>query len=116
MSGFKSEEVMKLLKERVAKEGASYVEKVGGVYLFAVTKGSEKKHWLVDLKTGTGSVKEATEKANADCTITTDDDSFFGLFTGKVNPQDLFFGGKLKIDGDMGLAMSLSAVTEGAKL
>ena len=40
----------------------------------------------------------------------------FGLFTGKANPQELFFSGKLKIEGDMGLAMSLSAVTEGAKL
>eukprot|EP00301_Raphidiophrys_heterophryoidea_P015165 c23692_g1_i1.p1 GENE.c23692_g1_i1~~c23692_g1_i1.p1 ORF type:complete len:125 (+),score=43.26 c23692_g1_i1:35-376(+) len=111
---FKSEQVMKLLAERIAKEGANYVKKVGGTYSFVVTKGTEEKAWLVDLKSGSGSVKEG--KVPADCTITTDDESFFGLFTGKANPQELFFGGKLKIDGDMGLAMSLSAVTEGAKL
>eukprot|EP00299_Pterocystis_sp_00344_P011168 c5160_g1_i2.p2 GENE.c5160_g1_i2~~c5160_g1_i2.p2 ORF type:complete len:114 (+),score=28.49 c5160_g1_i2:46-387(+) len=111
---FKSEQVINLLKERIEKEGKDYVKKVGGTYLFVVKKDGAEKCWLVDLKNGNGGIKDG--KAKADCTITTDDESFFGLFTGKANPQELFFAGKLKIDGDMGLAMSLSAVTEGAKL
>jgi uncharacterized membrane protein len=35
---FKSEEIMKLLKERIAKDGKDYVKKVKGTYLFAVKK------------------------------------------------------------------------------
>ena len=40
MPEFKSAAVMGQLKERIAKEGKDYVKKVGGTYLFAVTKVS----------------------------------------------------------------------------
>eukprot|EP00612_Vaucheria_litorea_P008454 CAMPEP_0171482292 /NCGR_PEP_ID=MMETSP0946-20130122/7374_1 /TAXON_ID=109269 /ORGANISM="Vaucheria litorea, Strain CCMP2940" /LENGTH=113 /DNA_ID=CAMNT_0012014267 /DNA_START=54 /DNA_END=395 /DNA_ORIENTATION=+ len=111
---FKSDEIMSQLKSRIGTEGKQYVEKVGGTYLFVVTKDGQEKNWFLNLKDGNGSLSEGA--ANADCTITTDDESLFALFTGKADPQNLFFGGKLKLDGDMGLAMSLSAITEGAKL
>lgn len=43
----------------------------------------------------------------ADCTITMADSDLLALMTGKMNPQSAFFQGKLKIAGNMGLAMKL---------
>lgn len=43
----------------------------------------------------------------ADCTITMADSDLLALMTGKMNPQSAFFQGKLKITGNMGLAMKL---------
>jgi putative sterol carrier protein len=37
---------------------------------------------------------------------------FVDMREGKANGQQLFFAGKLKIEGDMGLAMKLQKLTE----
>lgn len=103
---------MKMMEGKIADRGKALVEEVAGDYLFVVTKDGAKKYYYVNLKEGSGSVSEG-EKA-ADCTITASDADFFGMFTGKLNAQELFFGGKLKIDGDMGLAMGLSSLTDEA--
>merc|ERR1712224_100531 len=111
---FKIEQIMSMLKDLLAKDGASYVGKIGGTYSFVASKGGSKRSWFIDLKNGSGSIEESSKAA--DCTISADDGTFFDLFSGKADAQELFFGGKLTIDGDMGLAMNLSALTEGAKL
>jgi putative sterol carrier protein len=46
----------------------------------------------------------------ADVTLTADVDTFQGIMTGDTNPTSAFMTGKLKIDGDMGLAMKLASV------
>ncbi|KAG9471693.1 hypothetical protein GDO78_013674 [Eleutherodactylus coqui] len=46
----------------------------------------------------------------ADCTITMADADLLALMTGKINPQTAFFQGKLKIAGNMGLAMKLQSL------
>ncbi|KAI4903405.1 hypothetical protein NFI96_033069, partial [Prochilodus magdalenae] len=43
----------------------------------------------------------------ADCTIAMTDSDLLALMTGKMNPQTAFFQGKLKITGNMGMAMKL---------
>ena len=52
----------------------------------------------------------STEDAGADCTITLSRDDFESLMAGDLNPTMAFMTGKLKIDGDMSIAMQLSQV------
>lgn len=51
-----------------------------------------------------------TEEAGADCTITISKDDFLALTSGDLNPTMAFMSGKLKVAGDMSIAMQLSQV------
>lgn len=48
--------------------------------------------------------------AQADCTMTANRETFEGILDGEVNPTAAFMSGRLKVDGDMGLAMKLGSV------
>ncbi len=50
------------------------------------------------------------DDSEADCTVSADEDTFRGLMSGDVSPTGAFMSGKIKIDGDMGKAMSLNTV------
>lgn len=45
----------------------------------------------------------------ADVTLSADPDTFQGMMEGETNPTSAFMTGKLKIDGDMGIAMKLAS-------
>ncbi len=51
-----------------------------------------------------------TQDAGADCTITISKDDFIALTSGELNPTMAFMSGKLKVAGDMSIAMQLSQV------
>ena len=46
---------------------------------------------------------------DADVTLSADPDTFQGMMEGETNPTSAFMTGKLKIDGDMGMAMKLAS-------
>ncbi|MDF3383009.1 MULTISPECIES: SCP2 sterol-binding domain-containing protein [Sulfitobacter] len=46
----------------------------------------------------------------ADVTLSADAGTFQSILEGDTNPTSAFMTGKLKIDGDMGMAMKLAAV------
>jgi len=94
------------LAKRIAAN-PGLVQQIGGVYQFNLPSGP----WTVDLKNGKGSIKQGPA-AKADCTLTTSDDDFVGMMTGKANSQNLFMQGKLKIAGNMGLAMKLNKLQQ----
>ena len=52
--------------------------------------------------------KVSTEDGPADCTITISKDNFEALAAGDLNPTMAYMQGKLKVAGDMTLAMKLS--------
>ena len=60
---------------------------------------------------GTGD-SNVVSQANddADCTITTSLDTLMKLQSGDLNPMMAVMGGKIKIKGDMGLAMKLQSL------
>merc|ERR1711916_53810 len=82
------------------------VKSINGIYVFKVATSGGEKAWTVDLKNGDGSVKEgAADKT--DCTINMKEDDFVKLMTGKMQGQQAFMQGKLKIKGYMAMAMKL---------
>uniref|UniRef100_A0AAR2KK42 Sterol carrier protein 2 n=1 Tax=Pygocentrus nattereri TaxID=42514 RepID=A0AAR2KK42_PYGNA len=93
LEGFKAHAVFKEIEKRLKEEGESFVKKIGGVFAFKVLNGPGGKEalWVVDVKHGKGSVDSDSGK-KADCTI---------------SMADAFFQGKLKITGNMGMAMKL---------
>jgi len=102
MSGITPQDVFDEIEKGMASD-PSLMSTIGGVFHFVING----KSWTVDLKTGSGSVKTGTPSTKADCTITINDTDFVNMMTGKVNGQNLFMQGKLKIQGNMGLAMKL---------
>jgi len=52
----------------------------------------------------------AASDADADCTMTSDAETFEGILTGDVNATSAFMTGKLSVDGDMSVAMKLGSV------
>jgi len=46
----------------------------------------------------------------ADVTLSADADTFRSILDGDTNPTAAFMTGKLKVDGDMGMAMKLASV------
>src|SRR2546427_12274535 len=62
--------------------------------------------WTVDLTKEPGTVQAGSTGA-AKCTVTCSAGDFMNIVSGKMNPQMAFMSGKLKIKGDMGLAMNL---------
>lgn len=54
------------------------------------------------------------EDKDADCTIITTIDTLEGLRSGNVNPMMAVMTGKIKIKGDMGVAMQLQSLLAGA--
>ncbi|XP_064604481.1 sterol carrier protein 2-like [Liolophura sinensis] len=103
---FQAAAVFREIKQALAQDGPALVKTVKGTFAFKCKKGNQEAVWFVDVKNGSGAVKfGATDKA--DCTITMADEDLVKLMTGKMNPQQAFFQGKLKIAGNMGLAMKL---------
>lgn len=52
----------------------------------------------------------SNDNADADCTIVISMDDFETLLAGDLDPTTAFMMGKLKVEGDMGIAMNLSSV------
>lgn len=59
--------------------------------------------------TGDGNIVEAADK-EADCVIITSQEVLEKLQAGKLNPMMAVMGGKVKIKGDMGMAMKLQGL------
>ncbi|XP_041698371.1 sterol carrier protein 2 [Coregonus clupeaformis] len=111
LEGFKAYSVFQEIEKKLHEEGKDVVKKIGGVFAFKVKDGPEGRDalWVVDVKNGQGSVSNDADK-KADCTITMGDEDLMMLMTGKMNPQTAFFQGKLKIAGNMGMAMKLQSL------
>ena len=77
----------------------------------SVLPGSIK--WVVDsqivfMNPDNGEITD--DDVDAACTITTDMETFKGMYDKSVSPQAAFMTGKLKVEGDMGIALKLQTV------
>lgn len=109
------------------------VQSVNAVYSFSITD-AHPSEWYVDLKSGDGQLgsgkvqftftftftffvflffklnfnyKIGAFNGKVDCTLTMTTDVFNQVVSGSLKPSAAFMTGKLKIKGNMGLAMKL---------
>jgi acyl-CoA dehydrogenase len=55
----------------------------------------------------------STDDKEVDCAISVSMDDLQGLMSGSVNPMMAFMSGKIKVKGDMGVAMKLQSLFKG---
>lgn len=78
------------------------------VYQFNIT-GEGGGDWNIVIANGSATVNEGIAD-DPNITITMEAGNFVSLLQGKLNGQMAFMTGKLKIKGEMGLAMKLQSV------
>lgn len=98
---------MKQASEKLA-QNATLAKQIGAVYKF-VLQGEGGGTWIVDLR---DDPKVVEGDGDAQCVITMDASDYVDMMEGRAQGQQLFFMGKLRIEGDMGLAMKLQSLTE----
>lgn len=109
-SKLKSAVVFRAIADAIKTDGPAIAKKVNGVIQFKITPGGA---WNLDLKSASPDVTEGVKKA--DVTITVADDDFIAIATGKLNAQTAFMKGKLKLQGNMALAMKLPVLFNAIK-
>lgn len=105
---FKAHVLFKALEVAMQEDTDGLIDRVRGVYGFKIVNGpgGAEGYWIVDAKTGKGKV-EFNGKMKPDVTFTISDTDVVDFISGKLNPQKAFFQGKVKIQGNMGLALKL---------
>jgi putative sterol carrier protein len=101
------QEVLETLRERVARPAA--MQGVTAVYQF-VLEGEGGGNYVLRFQDGAGTIEEGTAD-NPNVTITMEAADFVDMISGKLNAMVAFMGGKLKLQGDMALAMKLQSIT-----
>ncbi|XP_037607740.1 hydroxysteroid dehydrogenase-like protein 2 [Sebastes umbrosus] len=76
------------------------------IYRFDLS-GEHEGIWFLDLKSGSGSAGQGEPPVQADVVMTMDSGDFSKMFAGKLKPTLAFMSGKLRIKGDMTLAIKL---------
>jgi putative sterol carrier protein len=100
-------EIIAQLKERIAAN-PSKIAALKASYQFNLTgEGGGTYHAVFE--NGTADIGEGPA-ASAGCIVTISATDFGNLVAGKLNPTTAFMTGKLKIAGDMSLAMKLQTV------
>ncbi len=91
-------EVAAAMTARMGGKGA-----IGGTVKFDL--GSDGSLFIDG--TGADNAVTANENGAANCTISMSAADFDDLIHGRLNPTAAFMQGKMRVDGDMGLAMKL---------
>ena len=89
--------------------GAFIPEKAQGVNAlihFNFT-GAEPGEWNADIKDGKVAVTKGDAPGPANMTLTADSSDYVKIFTGELDGMQAFMQGKLKLAGDLNLAMKL---------
>lgn len=81
---------------------------MNAVYQFDIA-GDDGGKWYAKLADGSVEIGEG-EAENPNITLSAKDEDFLNLINGKMNGQTAFLTGKLKIQGDMTLAMKLESL------
>ena len=88
----------------------SKVKGMNAVYAFDLGDAEDGGQYHINLKDGSPPDVGAGAPENPNITITMKPNDFVDLATGKLDGTMAFMSGKIKIKGDMGLAMKLQSV------
>ncbi|MEI7849232.1 MAG: SCP2 sterol-binding domain-containing protein [Chloroflexota bacterium] len=69
--------------------------------------GSEPGEWYAVIKDGKLTVQQGAHPSPK-MTLSADSDDYIKLFTGQLDPMQAFMAGKLKLTGDLNLAMKMT--------
>ncbi len=94
--------------ELQGKVDPAKISGMNAIYQFAIT-GDGGGEWYVRIADGQAEVQQGTHEAPS-ITLTASDEDWLKIVTGQLNGQTAFLTGKLKIKGDMSLAMKLQSV------
>ena len=83
-------------------------EKIGGTFQFMIT-GDDGGEWNIDLTKDADWVQGGTMD-DPKCTVTVSDADWVAIIDGSLNAQMAFMSGKLKVAGDMSLALKLQTL------
>ena len=105
----KSADLFNRMNTILQTQGKPIVDKLQAVYLFEVRakKGQKPTYFTCDLKNGNGSVKEG-KHGKADATFIMLDDDIMAMAAGKLDGNEAFMKGKMKIKGNMQAAMKFT--------
>lgn len=98
-----------------AEQDPEVATSVDGIVQFNVT-GEGGGSWVLNLEKGrtTGFVSEGTSP-DAKATLTVSADDWSAMFDGELDPMTAFMSGKIKVDGDIMLAMKLQGIMKLAR-
>ena len=82
------------------------VKSIKAIYEFLL---SDSEVWTIDLTKDSDFVSKGSG-GNAKCTVTVKLEDLTDIVEKKLNPQMAFMTGKLKVKGDMGLALKLGSI------
>lgn len=98
-------EIFQMMPERFDATAASGIE---AVYQFDL-EGEGGGTWQVKIGEGACSVSDGTPDSPS-ITVAMAASDYVEMIHGKLNPQMAFMGGKLKIKGDMSLALKMQQI------
>ncbi|NWI99503.1 HSDL2 protein, partial [Crypturellus undulatus] len=99
-------ETFKVIQGAITEE---FVKAIQGVFMFELS-GDDGGTWYIDLKNKGGSAGSGKPPVKADVVMSMSSADFVRMFTGKLKPTMAFMSGKLRISGNMALAMRLEKV------
>jgi len=99
-------EIFEEMREKVARPPA--MQGITAVFQF-VLSGEDGGNYYLQFTDGAGEVREGTAE-NPSITISMDASDFKDMVAGKLNAMSAFMSGKLKLKGDMVLAMKLQSL------
>eukprot|EP00794_Sanderia_malayensis_P013874 gene13874-15322_t len=110
VDSLKCEAVFNEIANKV-KDMPEVAKQINGVFLWKITNnGQEAGQWVMDFKSTPAKVFKGSIDGKADCSLVVSDDDFVAMASGQLNPQQAFFGGKLKIKGNVMLSQKLGHI------